>query len=431
MSLFLSRKFFIKTFGCSANKSDTEAMIGLLEDAGYSLTNLKEADYVLINTCGVKQPTEDRVISTLKQISSLNKKLIVAGCLPRINFERIRKTIPNFSAMLDPRSIHLIVEVIRRINEGQDKLLIFSDEPSIKPSLPKHPLNPVTGIIQIAEGCSMACTYCCTRFARGSTYCYPDYEIVNEAHLLIEKGCKEIWITSQDNSVYNFKGTRLPNLLKKVCKIEREFFVRVGMMNPFLTRMILKDLIESYLDEKIYKFLHLPLQSASMRILELMRRGYSPKHVIEIINSFLASFPSLTLSTDVIVGFPTEDDGDFEDTISFIQKIKPDIVNISKFGARPKTEASRFKQLPHDIVNKRCKELVQIVKEISYEKNLNWLDWAGRCLINEKGKKEGSWIGRNFAYRPIVVKSDQNLLGRFVNVEIVEAKSNYLIGRLV
>jgi len=431
VSLFLSRKFFIKTFGCSANKSDTEAMIGLLEDAGYSLTNLKEADYVLINTCGVKQPTEDRVISTLKQISSLNKKLIVAGCLPRINFERIRKTIPNFSAMLDPRSIHLIVEVIRRINEGQDKLLIFSDEPSIKPSLPKHPLNPVTGIIQIAEGCSMACTYCCTRFARGSTYCYPDYEIVNEAHLLIEKGCKEIWITSQDNSVYNFKGTRLPNLLKKVCKIEREFFVRVGMMNPFLTRMILKDLIESYLDEKIYKFLHLPLQSASMRILELMRRGYSPKHVIEIINSFLASFPSLTISTDVIVGFPTEDDGDFEDTISFIQKIKPDIVNISKFGARPKTEASRFKQLPHDIVNKRCKELVQIVKEISYEKNLNWLDWAGRCLINEKGKKEGSWIGRNFAYRPIVVKSDQNLLGRFVNVEIIEAKSNYLIGRLV
>ncbi|MCP8320145.1 MAG: tRNA (N(6)-L-threonylcarbamoyladenosine(37)-C(2))-methylthiotransferase [archaeon] len=427
----LSRNFFVKSFGCTANKSDTEAMIGLLEDAGYSLTNLKEADYVLINTCGVKQPTEDRVISTLKQISSLNKKLIIAGCLPRINFERVKKTTPNFSAMLDPRSIHLIVEVIKRIEEGQEKLLIFSDEPAIKPSLPKHLLNPVTGIIQIAEGCSMACTYCCTRFARGSTYCYPDYEIVNEAHRLIEKGCKEIWMTSQDNSVYNFKGTRLPDLLKKICKIEREFFVRVGMMNPFLTRMILKDLIESYLDGKVYKFLHLPLQSASMRILELMRRGYSPKHVIETIDSFLASFPSLTLSTDTIVGFPTEDDGDFEDTISFIQKIKPDIVNISKFGARPKTEASRFKQLPHDIVNKRCKELVQIVREISYEKNLNWLNWAGRCLINEKGKKDGSWMGRNFAYKPIVVKSDQNLLGRFGGVEIIEAKSNYLLGKLV
>ncbi|MCP8307771.1 MAG: tRNA (N(6)-L-threonylcarbamoyladenosine(37)-C(2))-methylthiotransferase [archaeon] len=427
----MGRNFFVKTFGCSANKSDTEAMIGLLGDAGYSLSDLKEADYVLINTCGVKQPTEDRVISTLKQISSLNKKLIIAGCLPRINFERIRKTVSNFSAMLDPRSIHLIVEVIKRIEEGQDKLLIFSDEPAIKPSLPKHLLNPVTGIIQIAEGCSMACTYCCTRFARGSTYCYPDYEIVNEAHRSIKKGCKEIWITSQDNSVYNFKGIRLPDLLKNVCKIEGDFFVRVGMMNPFRTRTMLKDLIESYLDEKIYKFLHLPLQSASMRILGFMKRAYSRNDVIEIIDSFLASFPSLTLSTDVIVGFPTEGDEDFEDTIRFIQKIKPDIVNISKFGARPKTEASKFKQLPHDIVNKRCKELVQIVRDISYEKNLNWLDWAGRCLINEKGKKDGSWMGRNFAYKPIVVKSDQNLLGRFVDVEIIEARSNYLLGKLV
>lgn len=405
-------------------------MIGLLEDAGYSLTDLENADYVLVNTCGVKQPTEDRVIHALKQFSSLNKNLIIAGCLPRINLERILKTIPNFSAILDPRSIHLIVKIVKRIEEGHDKLLIFSDEPAIKPSLPKHLLNPVTGIIQIAEGCSMACTYCCTRFARGSTYCYPDDEIVSEANSLIKKGCKEIWITSQDNSVYNFKGVKLPELIKKICNIEGEFFVRVGMMNPFLTKTILRDLIESYLDDKVYKFLHLPLQSASTRILELMGRGYSPKDVIEIIDSFLSSLPYLTISTDVIVGFPTEGDEDFEDTIKFIQKIKPDIVNISKFGARPKTEASKLKQLSHDLIEKRCKELTQIVKEISYKKNLKWVNWAGRCLVSEKGKKD-SWILRNFAYKPIVVKSDQNLLGRFVDVEIVDVGINYLMGKLI
>jgi MiaB-like tRNA modifying enzyme len=405
-------------------------MIGLLEDAGYSLTDLEKAEYVLVNTCGVKQPTEDRVISTLKRISSLNKKLIIAGCLPRINFERIVKTIPDFSAMLDPRSIHLIVEVVRRIDEGHTKLLVFSDEPAIKPSLPKHLLNPVIGIIQIAEGCSMACTYCCTRFARGATYCYPDDDIVNEANRLIKKGCKEIWITSQDNSAYNFKGVRLPDLLKKICKIEGEFFVRVGMMNPFHTKKMLKDLIESYLDGKVYKFLHLPLQSASIKILELMKRAYLPKDVIEIIESFSPSLPYLTLSTDVIVGFPNEDDEDFEDTIRFIRKIKPDIVNISKFGARPKTEASKLKQLPRDIIEKRCKELAHIVKEISYQKNLKWINWVGRCLIDEKGKKD-TWIARNFTYKPVVVKSDQNLLGKFVDVEIVDVRSNYLIGKLL
>jgi threonylcarbamoyladenosine tRNA methylthiotransferase CDKAL1 len=356
--------------------------------------------------------------------------LIIAGCLPRINFERIVKTIPDFSAMLDPRSIHLIVEVVKRIDEGHTKLLVFSDEPAIKPSLPKHLLNPVIGIIQIAEGCSMACTYCCTRFARGATYCYPDDDIVNEANRLIKKGCKEIWITSQDNSAYNFKGVRLPDLLKKICKIEGEFFVRVGMMNPFHTKKMLKDLIESYLDGKVYKFLHLPLQSASIKILELMKRAYLPKDVIEIIESFSSSLPSLTLSTDVIVGFPNEDDEDFEDTIRFIRKIKPDIVNISKFGARPKTEASKLKQLPRDIIEKRCKELAQIVKEISYQKNLKWINWVGRCLIDEKGKKD-TWIARNFTYKPVVVKSDQNLLGKFVDVEIVDVRSNYLIGKLL
>ncbi|MEM3436912.1 MAG: tRNA (N(6)-L-threonylcarbamoyladenosine(37)-C(2))-methylthiotransferase [Nitrososphaerales archaeon] len=427
----MKKYFFVKSFGCSANRSDTEIMIGLLEDAGYLLTDLEKADYVLVNTCGVKQPTEDRVIFTLKQISSLNKKLIIAGCLPKINFERIVKTIPNFSAILDPRSIHLIVKVVKKIEEGHDKLLIFSDEPAIKPSLPKHLLNPVIGIIQIAEGCPMACTYCCTRFARGSTYCYPDDNIVSEANRLIRKGCKEIWITSQDNSVYNFKGVKLPELIKKICKIEGEFFLRVGMMNPIHTKTILKDLIESYFDDKVYKFLHLPLQSASVRILELMRRGYSPKDVIEIIDSFLSSLPSLTLSTDVIVGFPTESDEDFEDTIKFIQKIKPDIVNVSKFGIRPKTEASKLKQLSHDIIEKRCKELTQIIKEVSYQKNLKWINWAGRCLVSEKGKKDFSWIARNFAYKPIVLKSDQNLLGRFVDVEIVDVRSNYLVGKLL
>ncbi|MGB9659924.1 MAG: tRNA (N(6)-L-threonylcarbamoyladenosine(37)-C(2))-methylthiotransferase [Nitrososphaerales archaeon] len=427
----MNKSFFVKSFGCSANRSDTEIMIGLLEKAGYSLTDLKEADYVLVNTCAVKQPTEDRVISTLKQISSLNKKLIIAGCLPRINFGRIKKTISNFSAILDPRSVHLIVEVMKRIDNGQDKLLIFSDEPAIKPSLPKHLLNPVTGIVQIAEGCSMACTYCCTRFARGSTYCYPDYEIVNEVDRLTKRGCKEIWITSQDNSVYNFKGTKLPELIKKICRVDGEFFVRVGMMNPLHTKMMLKDLLESYHNEKVYKFLHLPLQSASEKILVLMKRAYSPKDVIEIVDAFKASFPSLTLSTDVIVGFPNEDEEDFEDTIELIKRMKPDIVNISKFGARPNTEASKLKQLPRDIIEKRCKGLVQIVGEISHDKNLKWLNWAGRCLINEKGKKDGSWIGRNFAYKPIVVKSDQNLLGRFVDVEIIEARSNYLLGKLV
>ncbi len=425
-----SKNFFIKTFGCPANKSDTEIMIGLLRKAGYSLTEMEKAEYVLVNTCGVKQPTEDRVISTLKQLASLNKKLIISGCLPKINFKRIVNTVPSFSAILDPRSIHLIVDILEKIDQERN-IVVFSDEPPIKPSLPKHLINPIIGIIQISEGCTMACTYCCTRLARGSVYCYPDYEIVKEVNRLIDKGCKEIWITSQDNGVYNFKGYELPDILRGICKIDKDFFVRVGMMNPIHVKGILRGLIESYLDKKIYKFLHIPIQSASLRILGLMKRGYSPNTVRKMIDEFLEYFPSLTLSIDVIVGFPTEDTVDFDETIKFVQTIRPDIVNISKFGARPGTKASKFKQLNYSLVNRRCKQLVQIVRDISYKKNLKWLGWSGKCLIDEKGKKDGTWIGRNFAYKPIVVKSEQNIFGEFLNVEIVEAKSTYLLGKII
>lgn len=405
-------------------------MIGLLEKEGYRLTNLEEANYLIVNTCGVKQPTEEKVIHTLKQLSSLGKNLIIAGCLPKINIERIKSAIPNFSAMLDPQSVNNIVEILKKIENGSKNLIIFSNEPPIKPTLPKHLLNPFIGIIQISEGCDLACSYCCTRFARGRLFCYSSREIIEEAKCLIQNGCKELYITSQDTGAYKYDNLTLADLLKGICKIEGKFFIRVGMMNPLHAKQILDDLITAYKDEKIFKFLHLPVQSFSSRILKLMKRGYEPETVLEIINKFYKAIPDLTLSTDVIVGFPTEDDSDFEETVKFIEQVKPDTVNLSKFGARPRTEASRLKQLPVSIVNKRSKELFELIRRISLEKNEKWLNWCGECLIDERGIKNGTWIGRNFAYKPIVVRSTKNLFGRFIEVEITGAKSNYLIGRL-
>lgn len=426
----MGRGFFVETFGCAANKADTESMVGLLEEAGFRLMDLEGADYMLINTCGVKQATEDRIIHRLRQLSSLNKKLIVAGCLPGMNSKRVKDAAPNFSAILDPRSIHRIVDVMKRVEEEQG-IAAFSDEPPIKPSLPKHVFNPTIGIIPIAEGCSMACTYCCTRFARGAIYSYPSDEIVREALRLITSGCREVWITSQDNSAYNFRGVRLPSLLGEICEIKKSFFVRVGMMNPLHVKAILRDLVSSYLSDKMFKFLHLPLQSGSDRVLGLMRRGYPARDVLEIVRAFYEDLPFMTLSTDIIVGFPTEDEANFEDTITMLYEMKPDIVNVSKFCKRPGTEASKFEQLPRSVVDGRSRRLARIVREIAHEKNQRWLGWEGPCLIDEKGSKRGTWIGRNFAYKPIAIRSDDDLLGKFVCVKIVEAQSTHLVGRLI
>ena len=418
------KKFYVKTFGCTANKSDSEIMIGILKRKGYELTSLNDADYLIVNTCGVKQPTEERVMFTLKKLSKLNKKLIIAGCLPKINLERIKKEVPDFAAILDPQSIHKIGEVIQKIESGKRKIILFSNTSSTKPKLPKFRLNPIIGIIQISEGCDQACAYCCTRFARGKLQCFPFNDIVDEAKRLIKNGCKEIHLTSQDNASYNFEGKNLSSILKEITKLEKKFFVRVGMMNPSHVKIILDELIDAYKNEKVFKFLHLPVQSGSDRVLKSMRRNYSVKDFKKIIKKFKKEFPLLTLSTDVIVGFPSEKERDFKRTVELIEEIKPDVVNLSKFGKRPGTLAAEMKQLPREVINERSRKVSKIIERTKLENNKKWLDWEGEVLIDEKTKK--GKIGRNFAYKPIAVEGK---LGNFKKIKIIEVKPTYLVGK--
>ncbi|MEM7821281.1 MAG: tRNA (N(6)-L-threonylcarbamoyladenosine(37)-C(2))-methylthiotransferase [Candidatus Aenigmatarchaeota archaeon] len=424
------KTFFIKTYGCTSNKSDSEIMIALLEKNGYRRTKLNEARYLILNTCGVKQQTEEKIISALKKFSSLNSRIIIAGCLPRINIERIKKVIPSFSAIIDTRSIHRIVEVIKKIEEGKNNLIFFSDEPPIKPSMPKSLTNPIIGIIQISEGCNLGCSYCCTRFGRGRLYCYPKDEIIKEAKRLLSMGCKEIYLTSQDTGAYKYEDFTLVELINEISKIEGKFFVRVGMMNPVHAKRILDELVSSYQNKKIFKFLHLPLESGSDNILLKMKRGYKANDFISIVERFREKIPEITISTDVIVGFPGETEDDFSSTIKILEKIMPDIVNISKFGPRPGTEASRMKQLERKTINKRSSLLSEIVRKICLEKNEKWIGWEGNIIVDEKGKNQ-SWIGRNFAYKQVVINCNKNIFGKFVDVKIIGAAPTHLIGEIV
>jgi len=424
-------KIYREIYGCPANVADYEIALGLLKKAGFEFADdEKQSDINIIFTCTVKQPTLDRMIHRIKELTKLNKPLVVAGCMPKTEKEIIEGINPNAS-MLGPDSIEKIVYASIAAMRG-NKAVLLEDSKRPKLCLPRERKNPVIGIITISSGCLSNCSYCSVRFARGNLFSYPVEMIVKEAKTSIEDGCKELYITSQDNSCYGKDiGKRLPELLNEICKIQGKFFVRVGMMNPLYTKEILDDLIKSYKNLEIFKFLHLPVQSFSSKILSLMKRDYQPEVVLDIINKFYEAFTDLTFSTDIIVGFPNEDNSDFEETIKFVEQIKPDIVNISKFGTRPGTEAAKLKQLPSHIVNKRSRELFELTRRVSFKKNQRWLNWSGECLIDEIGTRKDTWIGRNFTYKPIVVHSTQKLLGRFVNVEITEARSNYLIGRLI
>jgi len=227
-------------------------------------------------------------------------------------------------------------------------------------------------------------------------------------------------------------GVTLVNLLEEICDIEGSFSVRVGMMTPNHTLDILDGLVEAYQHRKVFKFLHLPLQSGDNKVLKRMRRSYSTEEFSQVISVFRKAIPNITIATDVICGFPGETTEAFKNTMHIVEKVKPDIVNVSKFFPRPNTSAAKLgPKIPSGEIKRRSKNMSVLVKQVALKKNETWINWKGHILIDEKGKNLGSWIGRNFAYKPIVVKSDESLMGRFVNVHVMKAYQTYLDAEII
>ena len=418
---------YAENYGCTANKFDMEVMLGQLIKEGYRLSaDLGKADILIINTCGVKKPTEDRVVERIRYLSRLGKPLIIAGCLPRINIKAIQKVAPNFAVMLDPRSVDRIVDAARLAQEGKRGVIFFSDTVPPKLDLPIYRVSKVIGIIMISEGCLGNCAYCCVRFARGKLHSFPMETIVKMLKEAVSDGVKEIWLTSQDCGAYGADiNTNLAELLRECCEVPGRFLIRVGMMNPRHVLKILPELVDSFKNKKIFNFLHLPVQSGDDEVLRRMNRGYSVREFKEIVEVFRKEVPKLTLATDVICGFPGEDSRAFENTIRLIEEVKPDIVNISRFFPRPRTPAEKMKHLDVKLIKSRSRRLSEVVRRISWRRNEEWIGWEGEILVDEKGRGS-SWIGRNFAYKPIVVKSNKNLIGRFLKVRVTRAFTTYL-----
>jgi MiaB-like tRNA modifying enzyme len=425
------RRVFVKSFGCSTNMADGEFITGCLLEAGYEVVQrVKDADVLIYNTCAVKTPTENRMIDILKKTPE-TKKLVVTGCLPLINFDRLKKEI-GFDGVLGPAPGPKIVEVLQRIAHDEQVIMLTS---SAKPGLeiPRRCGNPVVSIVPVSYGCLGACSYCCVVFARGHLRSYSIDEIVNRVREDVTSGAREVWLTSQDMACYGRDiGTTLPDLLEEICKIDGEFFVRVGMMTPNHVLDTLDRLVEAYRHRKVFKFLHLPLQSGDNEVLERMRRFYTVEDFLRIVSRFRKTLPKMTIATDVICGFPGETAEAFEGTLRLIEKVKPDIVNISKFFPRPKTPAERLEpKIPPREIKERSRIMTRLAMKIALEKNRKWINWKGQVLIDEKGNKPDSWVGRNFAYKPIVVKSEDSLVGETINVRVVKAFETYLEAEIV
>lgn len=423
-------KIYIETYGCASNQNDSQIMAGILNKEGFEIVNsIENSDIIILNTCIVKSVTENKIIYRIKELQKehKNKKLIIAGCMPEAELETLKKIAPNIN-FVSTNFVTNIARVVKKTINNKNIGIVGKNKKS-KLNLPKIRKNPIIDILEICSGCSYACSYCITKLAKGNLFSYPYKDIVKE--ICLTNDCKEFWITGQNIAEYNYDGINLPKLLKEMTNMKKEYFLRLGMMNPKSILPILDDLIKVYKNEHIFKFLHLPVQSGSDEILRLMNRNYSVKEFRKIVNEFRKNIPELTLWTDIIVGFPDEDKANFQKTIELVKEIKPDFTNISKFGIRPRTEAAKMKQLPTQIKKERSRIMTKVVDEISFEKNKKWLSWQGKILIDEKGRKKNQWVGRNFAYKPVLIKSKRNLFGKFVKVKIINTKMTHLVGELI
>ena len=413
----------IETYGCAMNKADSEIIAGLLEEKGFLNSCPDDADILIVNTCIVKTPTERKILKRLNELKNSKKKVIVSGCLPAA-MPWIIDDFPTFS-FIGINVFDVVDAVEETINDG--RLVKIRTNEKEKVCAPKVRINPVVEIIPIAEGCLGNCSYCQIKMARGKLRSYPIDSILKQVKRALTHGIREIWITTQDTCAYGMdSGTNLAELLGKITRVDGDFRIRVGMMNPKHAINLLDELIGVYKDEKIYKFLHIPVQSGDDQVLRDMNRGYGVDDFKTVVRKFREEF-DVTLATDVIVGFPTEDIRAFNRTVDLINEIKPDIVNISRFWARPGTKASKLKPLHGRTTKERSRKMNEVFRKIGMDRNKKWIGWTGKVLISDTKR---DFCGRNLAYKPIILKSGGDLLGEFVDVEITDATYYDLRGRI-
>jgi threonylcarbamoyladenosine tRNA methylthiotransferase CDKAL1 len=415
---------YIKAYGCSANTADAEIAKGVLTEKGYKMVNSPLAsDLNILLTCIVKTPTEQKITKHIRQLSSTDTPLIVAGCMPKAMRNRVEAAAPSAS-MVGPDDLGHIVEAAVKTLRGE-RVVYLDGAPTDRTCLPRVRANKLIHIAPICTGCLGNCSYCIVKYARGRLHSFPAEHIVRDVEAAVRDGCREVWITAEDTAAYRDGEKRLPQLIGMVSSVGGGFKMRVGMMTPNQALPILDDLVAAFSSDKVYKFLHVPVQSGNDEVLRAMRRRYTVADFKSIIDRFREAYPIMGVSTDIICGFPGETHEQFNDSLALISWLKPDVLNISRFWERPGTEAADMPAKLHGRETKaRSRALTNLWKGLAVKAGERWLRWEGEILLTERGKGT-SKVGRNYAYKAVAVNTDAEL-GETIQVNVIGAGVGFL-----
>ncbi len=413
--------YHIETYGCTSNRGESRRIERALRDGGHRPADGPgDADVAILNTCTVVEKTERNMLRRAKELDDETADLIITGCMALAQGDRFAQ------ADVDARVLHWD-DVPQAVLNGECPTRTKDVEPV---------LDGVVGILPIARGCMSNCSYCITKFATGRVDSPSVQENVEKARALIHAGAKEIRITGQDTGVYGWdNGARkLPDLLDRICDIDGEFRVRLGMANPGGIHGIREELVDVFArNEELYDFLHAPVQSGSDEVLADMRRQHRVEEFLEIVEVFDERLEEWTLSTDFIVGFPTETDQDHAQSMALLRETRPEKVNVTRFSKRPGTDAAEMRGLGGQIKKDRSKEMSAAKREIVGAVHEGMVGDRRRVLAVRDGTGN-SVKCRDGAYRQIIVQdaSDYGVeLGDLFTVEVTGHNTMYALGRPV
>ncbi|KAH8297112.1 hypothetical protein KR044_004929, partial [Drosophila immigrans] len=426
-----TQKVYVKTWGCAHNNSDSEYMAGQLAAYGYKLSGKDDADLWLLNSCTVKNPSEDTFRNEIESGMRNGKHVVVAGCVPQ---GAPKADYLRGLSVIGVQQIDRVVEVVEETLKGHSVRLLQNRKVQGRRvagaplSLPKVRKNPLIEIISINSGCLNQCTYCKTKHARGDLASYPPIEIVERARQSFDEGCCEIWLTSEDTGAYGRDiGSSLPELLWQLVEVIPEnCMLRVGMTNPPYILEHLEEVAKVLQHPRVYAFLHVPVQSGSDSVLGEMKREYCRKDFEHVVDYLRARVPGLTIATDIICGFPTETEQDFEETMTLCEKHRFPSLFINQFFPRPGTPAAKMERIPANLVKKRTKRLTDLF--YSYE------PYAGRegqeytVLVTEISHDKLHYVGHNKSYEQVLLPMRDNLLGTRVRVRITATSKFSMMG---
>ncbi len=427
----------VVTFGCQQNERDSETISGLLAEMGYKPTdNADIADIIVVNTCAIREHAEAKALSMLGRFKSLKKKkpelmVGVVGCMAAEphRADMIKKDFHYVTFTLEPNMLHRIPELVaRRLTEGKRSFIFGEDRGDIYEGSPSVRRDNHRAWVSIMYGCNNFCSYCIVPYVRGRERSRRSEDILDECRSLVASGVKEITLLGQNVNSYKADMT-FPQLLSAVAEIEGDFIIRFMTSHPKDTSSELIAVMKDY-TPKIAPFFHLPLQSGSNRILKEMNRTYTCERYLEIVDELRASIPGIALSTDIIIGFPTEDDEDFEDTMDILRHVSFDNVYAFLYSPREGTRAAKMDgAVDRSVMDKRMARLLELQDKISLERNLTYENTIQTVLVDSFEDRDDSIIysGRTLTNKLVYFDSNAEI-GEFVNVKITKACPYHLLG---